>query len=219
MITIMVLAASAGATVEVLEQLDAMYSRSLNTMIIYLSVLVLLIAVVIPLMTAFQQRKLFQIEEEKLSQRIQEQVDALRTELLANVGDAADKRSKDVESALGAMRKEVRRKMAFATAGVFFVQGRFNLDRDKCVASTSDFADSADDSLTAGDQVNLQRSLEHLAENCLPKLKATHLESSPEVVKQITDLLDRLERENEGGRFTNYVDRIRKALRDAEKRA
>ncbi len=203
---------------EALEKLDAMYSRSLTTMIIYLSVLVVIIAVAFPFLTWFYQRKLFQAEESRVTRDVEARFEKLRDEAERIVDEAMQKEHKNIEAALGAMRGELRRRLAYATAGIFYLQASASLQRPDHMLSMRDFVRAAQHSLDAEDNSNIQRSLREIAEHCLPALSSTHLIDAPQITEELEQLLVRLKEMNDDGRFTNFIEHIENELRQARRR-
>ena len=185
-------------------------------MVQYLALLILIIGVVIPILTSFLQRRSFRINEEKLRKELLEYLDGMRSSLQIDVDQRMKQRGAEIESALGDMRKDVRRRMSFSSGGVFYLQGNYHLDRSHHLLALDDFVTAAKYWIRAKDESNLQNALKRIYKDCLPKISIEDMRKLKDIWSSFQELQEELKKRDEDGRYTNYLKGIDHALLKSE---
>lgn len=172
-----------------------------------------------PVVFELYQRRVTRLKKRELMGYLKREMSRAGETLGEELGAKFEVHAAEVESKLGQLREEIERESARARGSAHHLQVSLALgNKDYCVALVSSVW-GARAYLRGGDEVNLQRLLGAIGEECLPKVTWEQvLEYHAEAEGDVDELLDRLRAENTEGRYTNYIEDIVRNLRAAKKR-
>jgi len=99
-----------------------------------------------------------------------------------------------------------------ANGGMFLIQGNFHCSTNKIQNAAKDFAYAIELLIKGQDEQNAQRALNNLLEECFPKLINISIEDFTDLNESIQVALKALETVNVNGRYSDYINKIKRGL-------
>ena len=121
--------------------------------------------------------------------------------------------NEEVNLLKGKLTNEISRTMGI----IFMVQGSKCLHDKDYITAAASYAYAANNSLMGADDLNGQRSLDNLCDNCLKNLNKKSFEDT-NLVKKLDDLLVYLNSVNQTRRYTDYISSISLGIEKAKER-
>jgi len=170
---------------EIINKLDAFYNNAWNHLLIFVTILVTLVGVVIPLGIQWYQRKTFKLDEERLHTTIRTEVEKARADLKAKLSEQIESEKEKLQEELRRLTKDIAVNIHQVRGGVFMDQGANQLLTHKDFTTAFISYISAIESFVLGnDHLNLRRALNTVVQNVLPKLSKEELERSKEPLSE-----------------------------------
>lgn len=212
---------------ELLAKVDAMYSSAWNRLVTYTGVLVALLGVAVPLVVTWAQMKHFRVEERRIASeldaQLQEKVSALKTTLTAEANAEAEKLRAELQrererttAALRTLRRRARNSVRKTEAGIFHVQGLMAKRQNMYAVAVESLASAAGLQALVRDEGNLARAL-NLISGCLSKVTKEDFDKGP-LGKRLTLTIKRIEKINKNHAYTDRLQALRVAIREAKAR-
>jgi hypothetical protein len=203
--------------IEWLDKIDGMYSRSLTSMLTYLSLVLVIVGVIVPLLIAFYQQKKSQIDAKELKGQVDDLIKSARTELNLYLDKAIKDEIQTVEMKVVDIKKDLKKSIDLALGGVFFLQGDIYRSRGDLVVAIENFLTSAESSLPSENDANVQVSLTQIAD-CLSRMNKTMMDDNNDLIKKLKSFLVNLKKNDSTQRFLTFINNADKQIVDASKR-
>jgi len=196
---------------EILEKVNSFYSSSFSQLLTVTLGLVAFVGIFVPVLTTYYQNRNIKIEKDNLEAYIDNKIESVklellsevRNELLSNLSDFEEKQKSEIEKVL---------------AGVFHVQANHQISKGSYKNATNSILQSIDCCIAGKDELNLQRGLKLLINNCLPNIT---LEEEPNLgilEERISTLKIDMQPLNENGRYTDILNEIEKTHKSLQKK-
>jgi hypothetical protein len=109
------------------------------------------------------------------------------------------------------------RKLECARASSFHIQGNSHLGKEYFSIAADDFCNATEGYLQGDDELNGQRTLRLLIENCLPKIHKDEYDEL-ELDSKINELIETLKSRNNNNRYHDHIERLNKSRKAAKSR-
>lgn len=195
---------------EILEKIDHFYFSAWSILIGALGVLVLVGGVIIPLITIFVQKRIFQVEEARLLKSITDKIAEEKQGLI-----------EQVKSELAAMKSEHEKKLQSETddmrVGIFMLQSSFNRNHGHLAHALLDTARAIGHAMRCGNHAQAQANMVDYKE-LLGVMPKSSIEQAQKMDPRLVDLVKRLKERDKDGIYFSFLEDMEKAETDAMKR-
>lgn len=205
-------------TLIVLEKLNQFYSSSFSQLVNMTIGLLAFVGVIIPVLIGLYQNKQFKQEQSHILKALEES----KLELIRHIESEVEQRfelernKRDEEITI--LKNELMKESQTSKGGVFFVQAN-NLLKQSCFNSAMEsYVDAIHCFIRSENELNAQRALGLLIDNCLPNLLKSDFEHRCNYESKIKDIITQLETMSCNGRYTDLANELFDALEQALKR-
>lgn len=208
--------------IEVIDKVNSFYSGAF-TQLITLTIAVLGFGgVILPILVQIIQSRNFRSEQKSLEIQITSQLAAVKSEVLNEIEKKFDTERADSQKLLEEQMKTMQEKLdevSHAGQGsAFFLQARFSVGQKKFAIAALSFALAGEHLLRAKDEMNAQRAITQLREDCLPQINKGSFEAVERLRRAIDDLLNLLQEKNENARYSDTIRDLKSAYEKAKNR-
>lgn len=211
----------ASAITTIINNVNSLYSTAISQFTSYTLGVVALVGVLIPALVTVIQVRSLKAEKESLEKYISDEVNkaklVIKEEMLQEIKRQIQSEENELTFRLEEKFSNFEKKLECAQASSFHIQGNGHLSRDMPAMAAEDFCDATHGYLDGGDELNGQRTLRMLIEDCLPKMYESDFEDV-EIDKKIDDLIVLLKEHNNNNRYLDQIDRLNKARKTAKSR-
>lgn len=204
-------------TLEILEKVDAFYSSSFEALVTLTFSILAFAGILIPILIAYIQNRQLKIENTLLSKKLEEEVSKHNAKNEALIKKSIQEEKAQIEKEIESIKVELNKRIAGSEAGLFHIQANHELDSYPENAILS-FCSSATRYMDSEDELNLQRVLNCIIKDCLPKINTDHLEDSQDILTDLDNLLEKLSKNNPNGRYSDIISDIKRELIQSKKR-
>ena len=201
----------ANTTTTILGNLNTLYSNAVSQLISYTVGLVALVGIVIPAITSIIQQRSLKNEKKSLEITISDEIgkakDNMRKDLLAEMSQLIEAQEKRLSSKLESRFNELEKQIQRTEAGIFFVQANTLMDNETYALAVAGYCAAIEGFFNSNDELNGQRALKRLINDCLPKINKPQFEGL-EVDEKLQDLKKFLAEKDENGRFSDSITYI-----------
>jgi hypothetical protein len=198
------------APIEIVDKVRQFYTDAWNMLILYVTILIAIVGVVIPLIIQRYQNRTFRLEEEKLK-------DNLIKENKATIEKAINERAADLQKQMDENMERItaslKQEMARSLTGALMVQTSFLWTEKRYLDALESGLSAIKSALQSGNQANVQRALRNVTRDILPNISKQQYEQQPYIKEKIEDTFKTLEAENTDGRYTNYIRDLQNAYK------
>jgi type II secretory pathway pseudopilin PulG len=198
------------APIEIVDKVRQFYTDAWNMLILYVTILIAIVGVVIPLIIQRYQNRTFRLEEEKLK-------DNLIKENKAIIEKAINERAADLQKQMDENMERItaslKQEMARSLTGTLMVQTSFLWTEKRYLDALESGLSAIKSALQSGNQANVQRALRNVTRDILPNISKQQYEQQPYIKEKIEDTFKTLEAENTDGRYTNYIRDLQSAYK------
>lgn len=211
------------------QKVDSFYNTSWNHLLVYSGIAFTVAVVIIPFLIQVYQRWVFKIEEKKIKDELHasllEEERSIEKRLVEKfqkfeeiITEKVSKASKDQLGELEKAKAVIERELEGHTGNILHVQGTFAWAQKWYLLATSSFLSAACCEASSRDELNLQKSLDSLIEDCLPKIKKKDFEDEEELNNKFDSLIKELAKLDDRGRYTETIRKLKKSYEEAKKR-
>ena len=209
-------------TLQLIDKVHSYYSDSF-TQLMYLTISILfIIGVIMPFVLQAIQARSFKNERKSLESLIKGDIQNATIEMRSEFENIFTGEKEKLELLVKEQSESIKQLMAEQSAvskgGTFFLQAAANYDQKTYSLAAKDFAFSALKYFEGKEEINGQRALKRLINDCLPNLNGADFEAIPDLEKHIDSLVDQLSKMSEYGRFRDNIDEIKKLVAKAKKK-
>lgn len=207
-------------TLVILERVNSFYNSAFNSLLLYTIALLAFAGAVIPLMITFFQNRQFRREQNaikaSLSDEFQKEFEKYKEQetdqLTKSVNNEIGKYAEKIEE----LKKEYDAKIAWLDAGTNHVQGNSELAQKVYSVAFGSFVGCIEGYIRGKDELNLQRVMRAIKNDCLPKMTKTDFDIIKDLEKSCQTLIKNLEDANEYGRYTDYIREVKEGIERAK---
>jgi hypothetical protein len=192
------------APIEIVDKIRQFYTDAWNMLMVYITILIAIVGVVIPLTIQWYQNKTFRLEEEKLKESLIKENQAFIDKAI----------NENMERITASLKQEIARSLT----GALMVQTSFLWTEKRYLDALESGFSAIKSSLQSGNQANVQRSLRNVTRDILPNINKQQYEQQPYLKEKIGDIFKTLEAENTDGRYTDYVRDLQNAYKESLER-
>ncbi len=197
-------------TLDIIYRIDQLYDTAWNHLIVLITVLTLFIGVIIPLLIQWAQRRFFKLEAQSIENELRSHVDL-------NIKSKLEKEIEEKFETLDQrINTELDKKYNRLEGGILMAQGHTFFANKAYLNALDNYLLASSSSLTANDELNLQRSL-NMAVECLTKISSNDLEVEEEQETSFTNLIKKLKENNDQGRYDDYIRNLRRSYKKVKK--
>lgn len=211
----------ANTVTTITNNINSLYSNAISQLTAYTFGVVALVGVLIPIIVTVIQSRSLKAEKENLEKHIIEETTKIKTavkeDLLAELQLMFKSESKLQSTCIEEQFKLFENKLECADAATFHLQGNRNLDLKYFDAAAQDFCSATCGYLKGSDEVNGQRTLKLLIEDCLSKINKVEYESIGFDL-ELDNLLKLIKIISQNDRYLDSIDALNKARQAAKKR-
>jgi hypothetical protein len=225
---------------ELMQQVDYFYNNSWQHLMLYVTFLGAIVGLLVPGLTYLFQKRLFTIEESRLSAVINSKIAESRTALLAEVTEWVKKESQRLdasseEKAKGIIEKvesrvkeiemkseaaivRLEQSVAQNKGSVYHVQMNMNVKNEQFQGGYESGVVALSWFRAGKDELNFRRVAQILTSEILPKLSSEDLKSAETGGANLLKLLDDLRTGDQVGRYYDLALELRRGYDDAKAR-
>ncbi len=195
---------------QLLGKVDAFYKNAWDKLTLWGFILLGVIGFIWPLLLQLIQQWVFKIKEDRLK-------DVLRKDLYKEFEEKFHVYEENQKKKYDEIISKIEIEAACASAGIFHIQGSNALDGNFYGLALSNYITAASNYINGNDELNLQKVLRLIVEDCLPKLNKKSLrleECKPEFEK----LIDSLTKINGNGRYQLQIKNLLREFKGAVER-
>ena len=191
-------------TMDVLNKVDAFYNHSWNNLLTIGAI----IGVVIPLLYALYQRRLYILNKKELSEEINRE--------LAEIKETAVKEVKNsLDSIINELETKINRKIQTVDARHFHLQGSQLLDKGDYKGAFRDYCYAASAYNDGEDYLNLQSVLSLMYLSCLPQMsKKDYNDLIGNGTTEVDPLIEKINNNDSKSYFTQHIRNLKQAIND-----
>lgn len=209
-------------TLQILEKVHAFYSNSFNQLIAVVAGGFAVVGVVVPLIVSLIQARHLRQDHAALTATIKQEIaDAratIREELAGDVDAVRKEAAKQLDALRDSLTEQVDKALDEANGAIYLLQSKLQEDRGWAGQALVSAMTSARKYINAGDENNLQASLNSVI-RLLGKIDETAFKGPLlEVPKAFTALMEALETVNQTGRYVRPMADMQVALDSARQR-
>ncbi|MDE8809580.1 hypothetical protein P0C28_09920 [Aeromonas hydrophila] len=202
-------------TLLILEKVNLFYSSSFNQLVSFTIGLLAFVGVIIPTLITFYQNKQFKQEQnhilDKLDESKLEFAAYIDLKIVEKLTSEQEERNKEIE----VLRAELIKESLQAKGGCFFIQANVRLGNNETVNAIESYIDAIDCFIRAEDEMNLQRVLNTLTHECLPKASKDIFIRWHDLEGKIRTIVGRLDEINKNGRYVDLKLKLINSLNQA----
>lgn len=207
----------ANTVTTIVNNINSLYSNAISQLTSYTFGVVAVVGILMPIIVSVIQSKSLKTEKENLEKYISDEVSkiksTLRDEISSELKLLVEAEENELFSRVDVKFKTLEDKLKCAHASSFHIQGRTHLSQKFYLAASEDFCEATIGYLTGGDELNGQRTLRLLVNDCLTKLHKEDYENG-DLDTDLESLLVALNNINIHNRYTDQIanlNRERKA--------
>ena len=208
--------------IEILDKVNSFYSTAFSQLLTITIAILGFGGVVLPIILQIIQSRSFRVEQKSLenhiTNEINERMKGIKAEMEKQFQEEKEKINESFKSEIEAINKKLAEQTLLARAGTFFLQGANYISRENYSQAACDYGYAAEMFLSGKDEINGQRALRSLIENCLPKLNSVSFEIILNLDDSIDTLIKTLTEKNENGRFMDTINTINNLRKLAKKK-
>lgn len=197
-------------TLVILEKVNSFYNQSFSNLIALTAILLAFVGVIIPLLINLYQSRKLTIERSELQKNIDDSLRNLKKETEEYVENKVKEKTEAID-------KKLESFSLHAKAQTMHVQGFITAKSGDAPSALEDFAKAGIYYIKAGDELNLQLILDNIIDVCLPHCNQKNIRDD-KCKKRLDEFIEELEKFNENSRYTNAIQNLRKALKEANER-
>ncbi len=197
-------------SLEVLDKVNSFYHDAWGMLIIFVTILIALFVVVIPIITQNLQKRFFRIEEEKIKKDIKEDV-------RKDVERKFDEEKEKLGTAINKLERKLAIEISNSQAVSFHMQGSTNFRAGDYKDSIESLSIAISSYLKGNDERNLRRALNSLP-SALNNVNKHVIKELEDEETSISNVMESLEYYDNNDRFKDCIVAIRKALSLAKDR-
>ena len=160
--------------------INSLYSNALSQLTSYTMGVVALVGVLIPALVTFIQWRSLKAEKENLEKHIAEEITKAKLAIRDDLETELKQLVESVESSMLCRFEEksryLEKKLECADAATFHLQGNSQLDNKYYQLAARDYCFATERYLRGDDELNGQRTLDSLIQNCLPYINKVEYE-------------------------------------------
>ncbi len=211
----------ANVVTTIINNVNSLYSTAIGQLTSYTLGIVALVGVLIPVLVTVIQVRSLKAEKENLEAHISDEVDKaklnIKEEMLQEMKREIESVESKLISSLEEKLSEIEKKLACAEAATSHLQGNDLTSRKLFALAAMDFCDATHQYLKGGDELNGQRTLRMLIEDCLPEMFNTDFDDNI-IDEKIDALIELLMENNSNNRYLDKIDTLKKARKEAKNR-
>lgn len=213
----------ANSVTSIINNLNSLYSGAMGQVITYSAIIIGLVGIIIPALSILFQWRSLKAEKKSLEKDIQEGIDnakaSIRADLIAEMKEQISIEEKALTSRMESKFNVLDKEIECATASIFFLQGKSQLDSKKYAEALKDYCVAARRFLVGNNDLNGQRALNVALDDCLPKINKTEYEEAgvEEAIDTLTTYLS-LNEVNVNGRFYDKITSLKRESKKAKLR-
>ncbi|MDF3196666.1 hypothetical protein [Pseudomonas sp. 1928-m] len=204
-------------TLEILEKVDAFYSSSFETLVTLTFSILAFAGILIPILIAYIQNRQLKIENSLLSKKLENEVSKHNEKNEELIKSSILEEKKQIEEELNSIKTELHKRISKSEAGLFHIQANHELSTYPENAITS-FCSAALRYIYADDEQNLQRVLNCITKDCLPKINNSHFEEDQNILHGLEKIIDELTQNNPNGRYSDRLFDMNREISLSRKR-
>lgn len=190
----------------ILEQVNAFYSNAFSHLLTTTLIILGFGSVVLPLVFQSLQFRSFREERENLKSQINHEIKKeLDSEIKNLFQIERENIQKQLEEELLRIKNQQEEQALGIKGGTFFLQANSLIDKKQYFDAAENYVFASKLLIQGKDEMNGQRTLKILTDDCMPKLTKNDFEDNPDFNKTVDDLLKTLSDLNENGRYSDSM--------------
>lgn len=213
----------ANSVTTIINNLNSLYSGAMSQVITYTAIIIGVVGILIPTLSILFQWRSLKAEKKSLEKDIQEGIDnakaSIRSDLIKEMKEQVSIEESALISRMELKFEALDKEIECATASIFFLQGKSQLDSNKHAEALKDYCVAARRFLIGKNDLNGQRALNIVIEDCFPKIyKAEYEEAGVEEAIDVLVKYMSLPEVNVNHRFTDKIASLKRESKIAKSR-
>lgn len=196
-------------SIEILEKVMSFYDSAWLKLMFFISAIIIIVGVIIPIITQYYQHRTFKLREEKIRADIIKQIEDVIDNKFDNVINNIDNRMKK-------NLEESEKKLNYLYGGVYLIQGNFYNDQKSYSKSTKSLINSLDYFVQAGDEGKAQQVLKLIIDICLPELTNEIVDELAIDSISLNGVVAFLDKHNQNNRYAYYIRKFKQKIKELE---
>ncbi|MGA2553673.1 MAG: hypothetical protein ABSF20_02695, partial [Smithella sp.] len=189
------------------------YSDSFSQLITLTLAIIGIFGIILPLLSQIIQTRMFKSEQKSLLKKLLNETEKIKMDLKKDIENLFENEKNKIDVQLKKdieiIDKKIKKNTNFLTAGVIYVQGKSDYEKNKFPSAARYFAKAAGLSLLSDDEYNGQRAIKSLNEGCLPNINSEAYKKEIGLDEEIERLLKILKSLNQNGRYADRISEIK----------
>lgn len=207
----------------IINNLNTLYSGAMGQVITYTAIVIGMVGILIPALTALYQWRSLNSEKKNLEKDIQDSIEkaklSIRNDLIREMKEQISIEEKALTSRMNEKFNRLNEQIEFATASIFFLQGVAHIESKRYTQAIDDFSIACNRFIKGEAEVNVQASLTNIIDQCLPKITNKQYEDE-DIEEKVNSLIKILEpgNINVNGRYIHAIASLKTESKKAKAR-
>ena len=182
-----------------------------------------LVGILIPALSVLYQWRSLKAEKKSLEKDIQDALEnaklSIRNDLIKEMKEQISIEEEALSSRMQEKISVLNKQIENAKASIFFLQAQSNIEAKRYGEGVDDYITATKGFVSGEEEVNVQASLDNLANHCLNNINKTEYEDN-EIEEKINSLIKFMESDkvNVNGRYTHKISTIKIENKNAKVR-
>lgn len=190
-------------TIEIINQVNEFYNSAWDKLIIVGTIAFAIVGLLVPLLIQWYQKKSMTLNEEKLKNHLNDEVEKIKNALKNDMKEIFDNEIIKFETKIEKIKNS-------SEAGIYHIQGNGELDKKNYLEALHSFIIASSFYIDAGDYLNLQIILEAIETDCLDKVEKKEYDDLTLTSNNTFEMLFvKIKANDKNGAFTHVINKIK----------